>query len=81
MGFLIKFLLFFTIVYLAMKAFVRFLTGKRNTQAPPRQQQQTYTRQPETQEDRIIEYQKKNFEKSDVEDVDFVEIKSKDGEK
>ena len=81
MGFLIKFLLFFTIVYLALKAFVRFLTGKKSTQAPPRQQQQAYTRQPETQEDRIIEYQKKNFEKSDVEDVDFVEIKSKDGEK
>ena len=81
MGFLIKFLLFFPIVYLPMKAFVRFLTGKGNTQAPPRQQQQTYTRQPETQDDRIIEYQKKNFEKSDVEDVDFVEIKSKDGEK
>lgn len=77
MGFLIKFLLFFTVAYLLMKAFVGFLTGKRQNQPPPRPQQRTAEpRQPESQADRIIEYQKKNFEKSEVEDAEFVEIKN-----
>lgn len=80
MGILLKFLLFFTVIYMILKAFIRFLIGKRSSQTPPRQQQQTYTRPPENQEDRIIEYQKKNFEQSDVEDVDFVEIVHKDSE-
>jgi hypothetical protein len=80
MTYLFKFLLIFTFVYLVLKSFVRFLTGKRRRQPPPRQQQHSYTRQPEKQEDRIIEYQKKNFEHSDVEDVEFVEIKKKDNE-
>ena len=76
MGFLIKFFLFFTAAYLLLKAFVIFLSGKRNKQTPPRPQQHTApARQPETQEERIIEYQKKTFESSDAEDVDFVEVK------
>lgn len=76
MGFLIKFLLFFTVVYMLMKAFVGFLSGKRREQSPPRSQQRAAEpSQPETQEDRIIEYQKKNFAESEVEDVEFVEIK------
>jgi hypothetical protein len=33
---------------------------------------------PESQEERIIEYQKKNFESSDIEDADYVEIKEKE---
>ncbi len=76
MGFLIKFLLFFTVAYLLMKAFVAFLSGHRGKQSSSRQQQHApQPRQPETQEDRIIEYQKKNFAESEVEDVEFVEIK------
>lgn len=77
MGFLIKFLLFFTVVYLLMKAFVGFLSGKRRNQSPPRPQQRTaQPSQPETQEERIIEYQKKNFTESEIEDAEFVEIKN-----
>lgn len=76
MGFLIKFLLFFVAAYLLMKGFVAFITGKRNGQsATERQTSQRQPKQPETQEDRIIEYQKKTFEKSEAEDVEFTEIK------
>ncbi|MDD4631366.1 MAG: hypothetical protein PHQ77_03875 [Proteiniphilum sp.] len=80
MGILIKFLLFFTIVYLLMKAFVGFLGGKKQKQPPRPQQRAAQPRQPETQNDRIIEYQKKNFEKSEVEDVEFVEMKDREKE-
>ncbi|HAR39316.1 MAG: hypothetical protein A2W86_02190 [Bacteroidetes bacterium GWD2_45_23] len=77
MGFLIKFLLFFTVAYLLMKSFVAFLSGHRGKQSSSSQRQQPpQTKQPETQEDRIIEYQKKNFAESEVEDVEFVEIKN-----
>lgn len=81
MGVLIKFFLVFVAIYLLLKGFVRFLIGKRTGEAPPyRQQRPEQPRQPETQEDRIIEYQKKTFESSDAEDVEFVEIKEhKDG--
>ncbi|QRX64423.1 hypothetical protein JS578_04030 [Dysgonomonadaceae bacterium zrk40] len=81
MGFLIKFLLFFVAAYLLMKRLVAFLTGKRNGQsAANRQTSQSQPKQPETQEDRIIEYQKKTFEKSEAEDVEFTEIKQPLGE-
>ncbi|MCE5206026.1 MAG: hypothetical protein LLF80_08000 [Porphyromonadaceae bacterium] len=77
MGILIRFFLFFTIVYMLMKAFISLLVGKKQKQSPPRPQQRaSQPRPPETQEDRIIEYQKKNFEKSEVEDVEFVEMKN-----
>jgi|AGTN01.3.fsa_nt_gi hypothetical protein len=79
MGFLIKFLLFFAAIYFLMKAFGSWLSGKRTSQTSSHQSQQRRRReqpkQPETQEDRIIEYQKKTFESSEAEDVDFVEIK------
>lgn len=39
------------------------------------QQQRDDTSGIETQEDRIISYHKKSFEKSEAEDVDFKEIK------
>ncbi|MDD3967405.1 MAG: hypothetical protein WC112_00225 [Proteiniphilum sp.] len=81
MGFLIKFLLFFVAAYLLMKGFVAFLTGKRSGQAPAeRYSPPGQPRQPEKQEDRIIGYQKKTFEKSEAEDVEFVEIKKTQGE-
>jgi len=80
MGFLLKFLFFFVAAYLLLKAFVGFLFVKRSNQSPPRPQQRaSQPKQPETQEERIIEYQKKTFEKSEAEDVDFVEIKSHTG--
>lgn len=81
MGFLIKFLLFFVVAYLLMKGFVAFFTGKRNGQsATNRQTSQSQPKKPENQEDRIIEYQKKTFEKSEAEDVEFTEIKQPQGE-
>jgi hypothetical protein len=80
MGFLIKFFLFFIAAYLLMKGFVAFLMGKRSGHptAADRHSSSRQPRQPETQEDRIIEYQKKTFEKSEAEDVEFVEIKKKE---
>lgn len=80
MGFLIKFILGFTIVYFLMKSLAAFLMGKRGRHhSNYRSQEQRYKankkNEPENQQDRIIEYQKKNFETSEVEDADFVEIK------
>ncbi len=81
MGFLIKFLLVFMVIYFLLKGFVSFLLGKRGKQTSPRQPQRPeQSNQPVTQEKRIIEYQKKTFEISEAEDVDFVEIKGNKGE-
>ncbi|MEA4918595.1 hypothetical protein [Proteiniphilum sp.] len=78
MGFLIKFLLGFMVVYFLLRSVAAFLIGKRGKQSPNYRQQRTQqTKQPDNQQDRIIEYQKKKFESSDVEDVDFVELKDK----
>lgn len=79
MGFIIKFILFFTVVYFILKAFVRWFFGwGRNTRTRAGQQNQHPANEQETQEERIISYQKKSFEKSEAEDVDFVEIKDAD---
>lgn len=79
MGFLIKFFLFFIFIYLLLKGLAAFITGgKRSGKSTSyyRQQRQR-PEQPETQEDRIIEYQKKSFETTEAEDADFIEIKDK----
>lgn len=66
------------VVYFLLKAFTAFLMGKRGRQSPNQRQQRTQqAKQPDNQQERIIEYQKKNFESSDAEDVDFVEVKDK----
>lgn len=77
MGFLIKFLLFFIAIYLLLKGLVAFLTvGKKSKRSKTyRQNQKARPRPAETQEDRIIEFQKKKFESSEVEDAQFLEIK------
>jgi len=76
MGFLIKFILVFVVIYLLMKGFIGFLLGKKTRQSSTFQQnRREQPKQTDTQEDRIIEYQKKTFESSDAEDVEFVEIK------
>lgn len=82
MGFLFKFLLIFLAIYFFLRAFARWLLGKRNGQnrsqgSRYRQTRREPPRPPETQKDRIIDYQKKTFEASEVEDADFVEIKEK----
>ncbi len=78
MGFLIKFLLGFIVVYFLLKSFAVFLMGKRGRQASSYQRQRAQqSKQSENQQDRIIEYQKKNFESSEIEDADFVEVKDR----
>ncbi len=80
MGFLIKVLLVFAVIYMAINFLGRALFGtQRKPQAGPysrhaRQQQH----EPETQEERILDYQKKSFETTDAVDVEFEEIKQED---
>lgn len=77
MGFLIKFLLGFVVIYFLLKSFVALMTGKKNGKnAGYQRQKPPQSAPPESQEERILEYQKKNFEKSEVEDADFTEIKN-----
>ncbi|SCD19418.1 hypothetical protein PSM36_0588 [Proteiniphilum saccharofermentans] len=64
------------VVYFLLKAVAAFLMGKRGRQTSNfRQQRAQQDKQPENQQDRIIEYQKKKFESSEIEDADFVEVK------
>ncbi|SDZ82119.1 hypothetical protein SAMN05216331_10574 [Porphyromonadaceae bacterium KH3R12] len=64
------------VVYFLLKAVAAFLMGKRGRQTSNfRQQRVQQDKQPENQQDRIIEYQKKKFESSEIEDADFVEVK------
>lgn len=74
MGFIIKFLLGFVVIYFLLKSFLAFLIGKRGRQASNSRQQFHQNKKPESQEDRIMEYQKKKFEASEIEDVDFEEV-------
>jgi hypothetical protein len=84
MGFIIKFLLFFFVTYFILRWIGRLLFGIRYKQNSSRygthrggQPRRDPPKQPETQEDRIIGYQKKTFESTEVEDAEFVEIKEK----
>lgn len=75
MGFL-SLLLFFIVVYFGFRWIWKVVTS---ILTPPRQQaynrQQKTQQEPETQEERILDFQKKSFESADAEDVDFEEIK------
>ena len=54
----------------------RFLnTGRFKSQQSRTQQRSTQPKQPESQEERIIDYQKKSFESTEIEDADYIEIK------
>lgn len=66
------------VVYFLLRSVAAFLMGKRGRQSPNyRRQGAQQNKQPDNQQDRIIEYQKKKFESSEVEDVDFVEVKDR----
>ncbi|MDO5665308.1 MAG: hypothetical protein Q4G63_08645 [Bacteroidia bacterium] len=80
MGFLFKVLLIFAVIYMAISFLGRILFGtKRRSQASPySRHEQQQPKEPETQEDRILDYQKKSFEKTDAIDVEFEEIKQKE---
>lgn len=82
MGFLFKFLIFFIAIYFVLKGVAAWLLGKRNRQhrytgSRYNQAYREEPKQPETQKDRIIDYQRKKFESSEVEDADFIEYKEK----
>ncbi len=84
MGLITKFFIFFLAIYLILRSFGRWLLGKRFKQNSSRygtphsgQSRRESPKQPETQQDRIIGYQKKTFESTEVEDAEFVEIKKK----
>ncbi|MPM33951.1 hypothetical protein SDC9_80532 [bioreactor metagenome] len=80
MGYLFKVLLVFAVIYMVINFLGRALFGtRRKPQANPynRQSQQPQN-EPETQEDRILDYQKKSFETTDAIDVEFEEIKQKE---
>ncbi len=75
-----KFLIFFILVFLIIRGVFSFLfrflnAGRFTNQNRRTQQRPTQPKQPESQEDRIIDYQKKSFESSEIEDADFIEIK------
>jgi hypothetical protein len=55
-------------------AFFRGTSG-RPTSSYHNQQRYNASKKPETQEDRIVEYQRKSFLKDEAEDVEFEEVK------
>ena len=74
----------FILCFLAFCLLFRFLgiffriksSGRKQRNYTRQQSAQQPNPQPESQEDRILEYQKKNFEATDVEDADFEELKN-----
>lgn len=54
----------------------RFLSsGRFSSQQGRSRTRPTQTKQPESQEERIIDYQKKSFESTEVEDAEYIDIK------
>lgn len=88
MGYIIRLILVLIVVNFVVKLLFRLFFGwkmknMRNNSYGQRQKEQRQRYQhnskksstPETQEDRILDFQKKSFEKTDAEDADFIEIK------
>lgn len=80
MGFIIRVLIVFAIIYFAISLLGRILFGvRRKPQANHySRQSKSSEKEPESQEERILDYQRKSFEASDAVDVDFEEIKGKE---
>ncbi len=76
MGFLFKILLLFLAIYFLLGIVKRLFLGnfKQAGNNPYNKEEQ---KEPESQEDRILDYQKKKFESAHAEDVEFEEIKHK----
>ena len=73
-------LLIFGIFIFVMRAIGRFIAFFRGTSGRPtssyhNQQRYNPPRRPETQEDRIVGYQRKSFMKDEAEDVEYEEVK------
>lgn len=76
MNLFILFLLIITF-YLIFKLLKRLFIGWLfSAHTNNHRQEEPKPKTPENQEDRILEYQKKSFEETDVEDVEFEEIKT-----
>lgn len=77
MGAILKFLLFFGVIYFLMRGFSHWITNLgRRARGYNSQDGRTQTeKEPETQEERILDYQKRKFENMDVQDVEFEEVK------
>jgi p-aminobenzoyl-glutamate transporter AbgT len=78
MGVILRFFLTFFVFYFLIKFVINLLIGKRwasENKTYRQQQQQQKRNKIQSQEDRIISYQKKKFESSTIEDVEFEEIK------
>ena len=79
MGFIFKVLIFFVVIYMIINFFTRFFFGtRRKPTSKPYGQSRQPEKEPESQEERILDYQKKSFEVADAQDVEFEEIKHKD---
>ena len=77
MGFFIL-ILFILIFYIGFKWISNIFFGaftQNESQSTYQLQRERETQEPETQEDRILDFQRKIFESSDAEDVDFEEVK------
>ncbi|HHX30979.1 MAG TPA: hypothetical protein GX712_00110 [Bacteroidales bacterium] len=77
---MLKFLFFLILIFMVIRGIFAFLfrflnTGRFNSQQRRAQQRPTQSKQPESQEERIIDYQKKSFESAEIEDADYIEIK------
>lgn len=74
---MVKFLLFVAIIFILLRAFTRWFAnwGRRATSNYSQQQREQAQKEPETQEERILDYQRKSFEATDAHDVEFEEIK------
>lgn len=85
MGYILKLILFIIvfswIIRIVRRLIFTFLYKKNFNQQQQRQQNrynnppEQERKVPETQEERILDLQRKKFESTDVEDVDFEEIK------
>ena len=75
-----KFLFFLIIIFMVIRGIFallfRFLSsGRFRSQQGKSRTRPMQTKQPESQEERIIDYQKKSFESTEVEDAEYIDIK------
>lgn len=76
---LILFVIVFSWILKIVRRLIAFFFYKKNfnqnNNNPHNRAPQQERKVPETQEDRILEFQRKNFESTEVEDADFEEVK------
>lgn len=85
MGYFIRFILALIVINFVIKLAMRFFFGRRrqktthnpygNHQGGQQQQSRPSSRVPETQEERILDFQRKSFDSEEAEDADFIEVK------